>query len=339
MSKVEGENGNSLSGHEKAAILLLSLGEDVASQVFSKLGEGEIAKLGKVMASMSNVSTMVKDSVLDEFVDQIADVALLPEGGQFIKTTILKALGNEKGKVLVEDLENSRQGSLSEIKHLNAKTLSQFVRNEHPQTIAMILAHLEPFKSSEVMSYFPIDIKKDVLMRIATLEGISPDAIAEVEEVLTLELKSLGNQYGEKLGGTHAAAEILNQMDKSTEGSIMEKMDEEDPDLAGNIRELMFIFEDINGVDDRGIQTLLKDVSNEQLVMALKTASDELKDKIFRNVSERAAEMMKEDMESMGPVKLTDVETAQTVIVNIVRKLEDQGKIVIGGKGGDDMVV
>jgi len=264
---------------------------------------------------------------------------LLPDGGTFIKNTLLKALGNEKGQSLLENLSSSRRGALSDIKHLNPKILAQFIRNEHPQTIAMILAHLEPIRSAETLGHFPVELKKEVIMRIATLEGVSPEAITEVEEVLSRELKTLGTQCGEKLGGAHAAAEILNQMDKSSEGLILEKMDEEDPDLATSIRELMFVFEDINGLDDRGIQTMLKEVNNEQLLLALRTASDELKGKIFKNMSERASQMLKEDMESMGPVKLSDVEAAQQVIVNVVRKLEEQGKIVIGGKGGEDLVV
>jgi len=327
-----------LSGYEKAAILLLSLGEEVASTVFSKLDEYEVRKLSNTMATLEGVTPEQRDEVMEEFSTKADEVSLLSGGDEFVKQTLLKSLGEEKGKEIIKGLQGEG-GALSDIKHLHPKTLAQFIRNEHPQTIAMIMAHLDPMKSSEVLNHFPQALKKDVIIRIATLEHVSPEAIDEVEEVLRREIKSLGNQYEEKIGGPQTAAEIMNQMDKSSEEFIFEKLEEEDADLATSIKELMFVFEDINKIDARGIQAMLKEVNNEQLTLALKTASDELKNKILENMSERAAGMLKDDMEVMGAVKLSDVEKAQQAIVNITRKLADQGKIVIAGKGSEDALV
>lgn len=327
-----------ISGYEKTAILLFALGEEVTSTVFSKLSETEIRKIGNVMAGINHVPLDLKDAVLEEFSENARQVGLLPGGDEFMKNVLYNSMGEEKGKEILKNIDRKPSG-LSEIKNLHPKMLAQFIRNEHPQTIAMILAHLEPIRSAETLHFFSADIKKEIISRIATLDNISPEAIEEVEEILKQQLKSLGSNYGETLGGAPAAAEILNLMDKSSEEFILEKMESEDPDLAMSIKELMFVFEDINGIDDRGIQTILKEINNEQLIIALKTATEELKDKIFRNMSERASLMMKEDMESMGPVKLSDVEGAQQEIINIVRKLEEQGKVVVGGKGGEDLVV
>ena len=327
-----------INGYEKAAILLFALGEEVTSTVFSRLNENEIRKIGNVMAGIKHVPLELRDAVLNEFAHIAGQVGLISGGDEFMKNVLYNSLGEEKGKELLKNIDRKPSG-LSAVKNLHPKMLSQFIRNEHPQTIAMILAHLEPIRSAEVLQFFPATVKKEIIARIATLDNISPEAIEEVEEIMKKQLKSLGSQYGETLGGAPTAAEILNQMDKASEEFILEKIESEDPDLALSIRELMFVFEDINGIDDRGIQTMLKEINNEQLIIALKTASEELKEKIFRNMSERASLMMKEDMESMGPVKVSDVEGAQQEIITVVRKLEEQGKLIVGGKGGEDLVV
>lgn len=327
-----------MSGYEKTAILLLSLGEEMTSDIFSRLDEVEIKKLGAVMSGINNVPADVIEEVHEEFSAMARESALISNGDRMLKNVLCQVLGEKRGKEVLNDLRG-KPGALAGISHLHPRILAQIIGNEHPQTIAMILAHLEPAKCVETLSFFPGDLKKSVIMRIATLETVSPEAIEEVEEVLKREMKSIGAQYGEKVGGTKFVAEVLNLIDKTSEEYIFEKMEEEDPDLAGSIKDLMLVFEDLIGVDDRGIQTILKEVNNEQLLLALKTVSDELKEKIFRNMSERAAEMLKEDMEAIGPVKLSDVEAAQHEIVNVARKLEEQGKIAIGGKGGEDVLV
>jgi len=328
-----------LTGYDKAAILLLSLGEDVTSKIFSKLDESEIREIGNVMSTIKTVPAEVSDEVLEEFASRAKDGGgLVSAGDGFLKNVILNSLGKERGAEMLNHLQ-AKPGTLSDIKRLDPKVIFQFIRNEHPQTIAMILAHLDPVKAADALVLFPDDVKKEVVMRIATLDNVSPEAIEEVEAVIKKEIKSLGAQAVQKVGGTHAVAEIINQMDKASEELIFEHMDEDDPDLAGAIRDLMFVFDDLNNVDDRGIQAILKEVNNEQLMLALKTALDELKEKVFRNMSERAAEVLKEDMEASGPVKVSDVEAAQKVIVNIARKLEAEGKIVIGGQGGEDAVI
>ena len=327
-----------LSGYDKAAILLLSLGEDVTAKIFSKLDENYITEIGNVMSTLKTVPAELSEQILEEFAAKAEEGGGIISGGEgFLKNALLTAMGEEKGGEMLKSMK-AKPGALTEIKRLDAKTVAQFIRHEHPQTIAMIIAHLEPVKAAEALGYFPNDVKNEVIMRIATLDNISPDAIEEVEAVIKRELKSLGGQSVEKVGGINAVAEIVNQMDKASEEAAFEFMDEDDPDLATSIRDLMFVFDDLNDIDDRGIQTILKEVNNEQLMLALKTAMDELKEKIFRNMSERAAEVLKEDMEASGPVKVSDVEAAQKAVVNIARKLEAEGKIVIGGQGGEDVI-
>jgi len=326
-----------MTGYEKAAVLLLYLGEEATSHVFSKLRRDEVKKISGIMAGKNFIPAAVKDSVLDEFLKKTDATGISSDGDALLKSALHSAFGKEKGDALLKELD-SDSDVLSDITGLPPQTLAHFLRNEHPQTIAMILAHLDPGRGAEVLGYYPMELKKDVLMRIATLENVSPEVVEEVGKVLREQLLSVGTSKSEKIGGAKPAAEILNRMDKSSEEMILEKIEMEDADLSSSLRDLMFVFEDINTIDDRGIQTILKEVNNEQLTLALKTASEELKEKILRNLSDRAAEMLKDDMEAMGPVKLSEVESVQQAIVNITRKLEEQGKIIVGGKGGEDLV-
>ena len=253
---------------------------------------------------------------------------------------MLQTLGEDRAKTVLGQLsvvEGSR--TLEALELVDPRTLANFLVNEHPQTIALIMAHLEPAKKTEVLKRLPEGVQTEVVLRIASLDFISPNLIAQVDEVLKQELATLGSIDTQQLGGVSPIAEMLNVMDKNSEQNIMARVEEKDPQLAEEIRKLVFVFEDIIYIDDRGMQSLLKEVDSSKLTLALKTAPDEIKDKIFRNMSSRAAEMLRDDLESKGPVKLSEVEAEQKEILKIVRKLADEGQIVIASKGGDEGLV
>lgn len=329
-----------LSGLEKAALLLNIMGTQVTALVFKKMKDNDIKRIVSQMGAMQKAPIPVVRLVLEEFYAQISEEEEIIFGSTAGRDFILATLGEERAKTVLGQLsvvEGSR--TLEALELVDARTLSNFLINEHPQTIALILAHLDPHKKTDVLRRLPEAIQTEVVLRIANLDFISPSLIAQVDEVLKQELATLGSIDTQQLGGVQPIADMLNVMDKTTEQNIMARVEEKDPQLAEEIRKLMFVFEDIVFIDDRGMQQLLKDVSNDKLVIALKTAPEEIREKIFRNMSKRAAQLLRDDLEALGPVRLSDVEAAQQEIVNVAKRLEAEGKIIISRGGEADALV
>jgi flagellar motor switch protein FliG len=329
-----------MSGIERSALLLNLLGNQVTSQVFKKMRDNDVKRLVSTMGTVNKVPIPVCKKVLEAFYTEIAEEDTLIFGHASGKEFVLATLGEERAKTVLGQLsvlDGAR--TLEALELVDSRTLSNFLVNEHPQTVALIMAHLEPNKKCDVLKRLPEPIQTEVVLRISNLDFISPTLIAQVDEVLKQELATLGSIDTQQLGGVQPIAEMLNVMDKSAEQNIMARVEEKDPQLAEEIRKLMFVFEDIVFIDDRGMQTLLKEVDNSKLVVALKTAPEEIKEKIFKNISKRAADLLREDLDSMGPVRLSDVETAQQEIVNIAKRLETEGKIVISRGGDADALV
>ncbi len=329
-----------LSGPQKAAVVILAMGEKFATKVFQSLDEDEIRELSRQMTLIRNVPADVVDATISEFNEQIgADLDLVVRGDQFVQKALTEAKG-EEAVPLLEELAGIRQTEpFAKVKSMDPRVLANFIKNEHPQTIAVIAAHLPPNQAAELIRLFPEALQQEVVLRIATLETIPPGIVDEIDRVLQEEVVTEDAGTGGPVGGVEAVAELLNHVDKATEEMILERLDEYKSELADQVRQLMFVFEDLLSIDDRGIRTILKEVSNEDLTLALKTASEDLKEKILSNVSERAAAMITEDLEVLGPVRLSDVERAQQNITRVARRLEQEGKIVIGSKGGEDIFV
>jgi len=325
-----------LSGYEKAAVFLSALGEDTAAEVLKGLDVKEIGKITMHMTRLKTISRDTIDNVLKEVAESVHRGDVRVGGADFVKKVLSKGLGEDGALKMMEMA--SKEGPLESLRWVDPKTLVNFLVTEHPQTIALIICLLEPMQAAEVLSALPDNIKPDVAMRIASTERIPEHAIEELKEVLKGQL-DMGKNKGMKLGGTKTIAEILNQCDRSTEQSVLGKIDEQNNVLADSIRKLMFVFDDLVKVDDRGIQLILKETGTDELALALKTASEALKEKIFKNMSQRASLILKEDMQTRGPVKLSDVEKAQQNIVKVARKLETEGKIVLAGRGGEEVVV
>ena len=334
-----------ITGPQKAAIFLFAIGEELASQIVKKLDEEEIKRLGGSMAKVSSITPKMLDNIFIEFTELVSStngpIAINPSGGgQFIKNVLAKAVEAGRAKTLLEEMEEeSRWNLFQKIKRLDPKTLGNFIKNEHPQTISIILAHLDSAQTAAILQDLPGPLQTEVVYRIAELENVPPAILEEIDQALQEGISTLQNVEGRKIGGIRSVAEILNQMDGSIESAILKGIEEQKQGLADEIRKLMFVFEDLLQVDDRGIMAILKEVTNEVLQLALKTASEELKEKIFKNMSERAAQMLKEDLEVMGPVRLKDVEGAQQNIIKVAKKLESEGKIVLSGKGKEEVFV
>ena len=330
-----------MDGVEKAATLLITLGPEKSAKIFKHLKEEEIEQLTLEIANTSSVSPQTKEKVLSEFYEICLAQQYIAEGGiGYAKELLEKALGEEKAKDVIGKLTASLQVRPFEfIRKTDPSQLLNFIQDEHPQTIALILSYLPSNQASQVISALPPDKQADVAKRIATMDRTSPDVIKEVEDVLERKLASLVNQDYTIIGGVDAIVAILNAVDRGTERHILETLEIEDPELADEIRRKMFVFEDILSLDDRAIQRVLRDVDNNDLAVALKNANEEVQNVIFNNLSKRLGAMIKEDMDFMGPVRLKDVEEAQQKIVNIVRKLEDTGEIVISRGGGDEIIV
>lgn len=325
-----------LDGYDKAAILLTLLGEDTASEILKNLDVSDIGKITSRMTRMGKVNKEAINEVIKETTEAITRGDIKVDGKEFIKKVLSKGLGEEDASKILEMA--SKESPFEALKWVDPRTLSAFLMTEHPQTIALVISLLEPAQGAEVLASLPDPIKPDVAMRIATTGRIPESAIEELKEVLKGQLE-LGKGRGKKMGGIKTIAEILNHSDKTTEQLVIEKIEEMDDTLAESIRQLMFVFDDLVNVDDRGIQMILKEISTEDLSLALKTASEALKEKIFRNMSQRAAQILKEEMQTRGPVRVSDVEKAQQNIVKTARKLESEGKIILAGKGGEELVV
>ncbi len=334
-------NMEEITGVQKAAVLLIALGPERSANVFKHLKEDEIEQLTLEIANTKSVSSDVKDAVLDEFYEVCLAQKYIAEGGiGYAKELLDKALGEDRARDVIGKLTASLQVRPFEfVRKSDASQLLSFIQDEHPQTIALILAYLPAPQAAAVVSALAPEKQADVAKRIAMMDRTSPDVIKQVERVLERKLASLVNQDYTIVGGIDSIVSILNTVDRSTEKHIMESLEVEEPELADDIRRKMFVFEDILLLDNRAIQTVLREVDNNELAIALKNANDDVKQVIFDNLSSRLATMIKEDMEFMGPVKLKDVEDAQQKIVNIIRKLEDSGEIVISRGGGDELVV
>ncbi len=340
--KLESLEYEQLRGFEKAAILVNYLGKDALRVLFKHLEDGDVRKLLNVMQKYRVVPVHVTKKVLEEYYELVSETQdyIFSEKSSG-KDTIVEALGEERARGILGGVNLSTNGSrtLESLEMVDAKSLSTFLVNEHPQTVAVILSHLEPEKKGEVLKRLPDALQAEVVLRMANLDHVAPELIAEIDAVLKRELSSMSTVEQSALGGVQPVAEMLNVMDKNTETSIMSRLEEKDPLLAEEIRKLMFVFDDIVKIDDRGIQTLLKEVDNGKLLLALKTASEEIRGKIFKNISQRAAEMLREDLSNMGPSRLSDVEQAQQEIVNAARRLEAEGKILIARGGSEDALV
>ncbi len=334
-------NINDISGIQKAAIFLISLGPERSASIFKHLKEDEIETLTLEIANTRSVSPATKDQVMDEFYEICLAQQYIAEGGiAYAKELLEKALGVEKARDVIGKLTASLQVRPFEfVRKTDASQLLNFIQDEHPQTIALILSYLSPNQASTIISALTPDKQADVAKRIAQMDRTSPDVIKEVERVLERKLASLVNQDYTIVGGVDSIVEILNTVDRGTEKHIMETLEIEEPELADEIRRKMFVFEDILSLDDKSIQRVLREVDNNELAVALKGANEEVQNVIFNNLSKRLAAMIKEDMEYMGPVRLKDVEEAQQRIVNIIRKLEDSSEIIISRGGGDEIIV
>ena len=329
------------TGVQKAAIVLTALGEQFSADIFKQLTEEEIRRVGIAMSHIDQVNSEDLEVLLKEYLERLkSQIGPMIGGDMTARRALAMALGDEAAAGLLEELDKAKEPvPFERVKHVDSKTLAGFIKSEHPQTIAVILAHLPQAKASEVIREFPENLQYDVVLRLSNLETIPAGVVEEIDTVLQREMLSSEGLESKRLGGVEAVAELLNHADKATEEHIFGRLEEDDPELAEQIRQLMFVFEDLIAVDDRGIRTLLKEVRNEDLTVALKTASESLNNKVLSNVSERAAAMIKEDLEVMGPVRLSEVEQAQQKIIQIARRLEKEGKIVIGGKGGEDVLV
>jgi flagellar motor switch protein FliG len=331
-----------LSGVRKAAILLLSLDPDASGLMLKAMPTGAVEEVTRELASLGSVPKRLRDEVVTEFYNIAVAQNWAIEGGlDNAKMLLSKSLSKEEADSIMQRISHQvRKTPFAFLQKAESTNLLTFIQDEHPQTIALIVSHLPYTKASEILGGLPTAKQIEVVKRVANMEQTNPEVISEVEKGLEARLANMLTQSFEKLGGVNSVAEMLNLTDRTTEKAIMEGLEADDPDLVEEIRRLMFVFEDINLVDDKGIQAVLKEVENDELSLALKTASEDLQEKIFRNMSERASTLIREDMEFMGPVRVSDVEASQQRIVDIVRRLEDAGEIIISGRGGDkDLVV
>ena len=328
-------------GVMSSAILMLALGEDEAAEVMKFLSPKEVQKLGTAMSTLKSVGQDQVETVVSKFLDeaeQSSDFGV--DSDEYIRSVLNKALGEDKASSLLSRILQSPDASgIESLKWMDAPTVSEFIKNEHPQIVATILVHLEPDQASEIISYFPAELRQDVMLRIATLDGVKPIALRELNEVMAKLLNGNESLKKQSMGGIKVAADIINYMSGDNEAAVMESLKSYDSDMAQKIVDEMFVFDAIMDIDDKGIQVLLREIQSEMLIVALKGTTEEMREKIFKNMSSRAAEMMKEDLESKGPVKLSEVEEQQKQILLIVRRLADEGQIQLAGKGSGDQYV
>lgn len=332
---------NTLTGRQKAAILLISLGPDVSAQVYKYLSEEEIEKLSLDISSVKKVDSHLKEDILDQFHQIAVAQDYISQGGiGYAKTVLEKAFGKQEASSIINRLTSSLQVRPFDFaRKADPQQVLNYIQGEHPQTIALILSYLDAEQSGQILSALPKNIQADVARRIATMDSTSPEIISQVEQVLEKNISSSMTEDYTQTGGIQTVVEVLNGVDRATEKTILDALESQDPDLAEEIKKRMFVFEDIVTLDNRAIQRVIREVDNDDLRLALKVASNEVKDIVFNNMSERMVTTFKEEMEYMGPVRLKDVEEAQTRIVNVIRGLEEKGEIVIARGGGDDIIV
>lgn len=323
----------------KSAILLMSIGEEEAAEVLKYLGPKEVQKIGMAMAGLENISREQIQVSLHDFRTEAEERTTLGVGSDsYIRSILTKALGDKATNLIDRILQGGDTSGIESLKWMDSASVAEMIKNEHPQIIATILVHLDYDQASEILAMFTERLRNDVMLRIATLDGVQPHALRELNDVLTKLLSGADNIKKSKVGGVKAAAEILNFMGGAAESAIIGNIKEFDEELAQKIQDEMFVFEDIGKIDDRGIQLLLREIQSESLIVALKGATPEMREKIFKNMSQRAAEMLRDDLEAKGPVRLSEVEGEQKEILKIVRRLADEGQIVLGGKGEESFV-
>ncbi|OLN22791.1 flagellar motor switch protein FliG [Domibacillus antri] len=330
-----------LTGKQKAAILLISLGPDYSASVYKHLSEEEIEKLTLEISGVKKVDTEVKEEVFEEFHNIALAQDYISQGGiGYAKTVLEKALGSDQAQNIINRLTSSLQVRPFDFaRRADAGQILNFIQNEHPQTISLILSYLDPQQAGQILSELPQEVQADIAKRIAIMDSTSPEIINEVEAILERKLSSTVTQDYTQTGGVEAVVEVLNGVDRATEKTILDALEIQDPELAEEIKKRMFVFEDIVTLDNRSIQRVIRDCENEDLLLSLKVSSDEVKSVVFRNMSQRMVETFKEEMEYMGPVRLRDVEEAQSRIVATIRRLEETGEIIIARGGGDDIIV
>ena len=329
-----------LSRVDKAAVLLLSLGETDAAQVLRHMGPKEVQRVGVAMAQMRNVHREQVEQVMSEFVEIVGDQTSLGVGSDsYIRKMLTSALGEDKANGLIDRiLLGGNTSGLDSLKWMEPRAVADVIRYEHPQIQAIVVAYLDPDQAGEVLGHFDHKVRLDIILRVSSLNTVQPAALKELNQILEKQFSGSANTTRASLGGVKRAADIMNFLDSSTEGQLMDSIREIDEDLSGQIEDLMFVFNNLADVDDRGIQALLREVSSDVLVLALKGSDDNVQEKIFKNMSKRASELLRDDLEAKGPVRVSDVETAQKEILTIARRMAEAGEIVLGGKGGEEMI-
>ena len=330
--------GSSLSGYEKSAILLLAIGESAAVEVLKVLDQKDIRQIGAYLGALVNVGQDEHRFVLKEYMELAGASGLSVEGKTYLSKILNSALGKDKARRIMSSLNNSENAGFETLKSLDAVSISNFLMFEHPQTGALILANLESDQAAQILSLLPAAKRDAIVYRLATTEEVSPNMMDELNGVLEEELRLGASKNAVPVGGTGLVAEILNSVKRDVEGEILTALETKNSDIAEEIRGKMFVFEDLDGIDDRGMQEVLREVSKDELLLALKPVEGPLRDKFLNNMSSRAAESLKEDMESRGPVKLSDVEMSQQNIIKVVQRLAGEGRVALGGKGEEQMV-
>ncbi len=325
---------------DKAAILLLSLGETDAAQVLRHLGPKEVQRVGVAMAGMRNIHREQVEQVMAEFVEIVGDQTSLGVGSDaYIRKMLTSALGEDKaGNLIDRILLGGSTSGLDSLKWMEPRAVADVIRYEHPQIQAIVVAYLDPDQAAEVLSHFDHKVRLDIILRVSSLNTVQPAALKELNQILEKQFSGSANTTRASLGGVKRAADIMNFLDSSVEGQLMDSIREVDEDLSSQSEDLMFVFDNLADVDDRGIQALLRAVSSDVLVLALKGADDGIKEKVFKNMSKRAAELLRDDLEAKGPVRVSDVDTAQKEILTIARRMAESGEIVLGGAGGEAMI-
>ncbi|MCB1775352.1 MAG: flagellar motor switch protein FliG [Gammaproteobacteria bacterium] len=329
-----------LSGIERSALLMLGLGEKHAAEILRHMGPKEVQEIGLAMAGLTNVTNSQMELVMQKFVDAIGEQTSLGMGSdEYIRNMLTSALGADKASGIIDRILLGRNSKgLEQLKWMDPRAIAELIRLEHPQIIAIVMSFLDPDQAAGVLSEFPERVRTDVIMRVATLEGIQPSALQELDEILEKQFSGGANVKSSSLGGVKKAADILNFVDGAIESTVIEQINEADEDLSQAIQDNMFVFDNLIDVDDRGMQTLLREVSSDQLLLALRGAPDALREKIFKNMSSRAAEMLRDDLEAAPPAKLSDVEASQKEILTVARRLSDAGEINLGGSGGEEFI-
>ncbi len=329
-----------LTGKQRIAVLLLAMGDKFTSDVFKRMDRQEIAEISKAIVDLEPVPREDVEEVLRDFHESLVEgVDMIAGGSDILKRMLVKNLDPETAKYIMDSLSlETGPAPFRELEQVSPRLLSQILRNEHPQTLALILGHLHPDQAANLLTSLPAGVRAEVLMRLARLEAVPEDMLMEVDKVLTSQLIAMDGKEGKKVGGVQSVAEILNAVERATEEEVLSEIEEDSAQMAEDIRNLMFVFEDCKNIDDRGVREMLKEISNEDLTLALRGATDDLKEKFFKNMSERAGNMIREELEYMGPTKLSDVEAAQQNIVKIVRRLEAESKLVVSRGAGEVFV-